>query len=274
MYDSEDVRQGDYFFCYMAYLEGLEAAQVLKWPLYNTMQTQTACLIALRKAKRARRVAAAYNEAVASFAFPDGKPAQEVSFVNTLTVQLPARTAAAEGSAHGAQQHQHQGRAGSGDASSQEEAPWALCEPDLEDTPAHRDNTATLLDYFCLFNDAFGGVVGEEDMDPGDESEDTTWVERFQRLNATAQSLSCFSYFHSKQACLLIKVQGVGTTYTNPDFHFSNGQDPYFSPNNQGQEGIANFFKSHQHNELCRHALKTLPDFSDEWLSPDFVGSS
>ncbi|EGD81379.1 hypothetical protein PTSG_02098 [Salpingoeca rosetta] len=242
VYDTEDMRQGDYFNCYTAYLEGLEEAHILKWPLYNTMQTQTACLIALRKLARARSVAAAFNAAVANFTSP---PPQRVAFVQTKALQLPARTAANEGV---------------------DESPWALCEVDLEDTPAHRDNTAGLLDYFCLWNDAFGGVVSEEDMDPGDADDDRSWVARFHELNTTAQSLSCFSYFYSKRASLLIKVQGVGTTYTNPDFHFSGGSDPYFSPNNQGDEGIANFFASHKHTDMCKHALQTLPGFSEDWL--------
>ncbi|EDQ90115.1 uncharacterized protein MONBRDRAFT_36692 [Monosiga brevicollis MX1] len=229
----EDLRQGAYHSAYPAYLSGTEDSFVLKWPCYATMQTQEASEIGLSKVAHASRIAQAFNAAL-------GRSSENaVSFAQPRAVQLTARPAA-------------NGR-----------VPWALLEPELEDLEA-----TGVMDYFCIFNDSAGGVVSEEDMqdEVGDHGED--WREEFRECNDLAQALSCYSYHASQRQELMINIQGVRHRYTNPDFHFASAvHDPYFSPHNNGPEGIAAFQRSHVHNDFCRLALPSLPGFTDSWLT-------
>eukprot|EP00049_Salpingoeca_infusionum_P012961 m.240887 g.240887 ORF g.240887 m.240887 type:complete len:915 (-) comp15316_c2_seq4:2793-5537(-) len=239
-----DVRQGDYFNCYSTYCTTNQLAYVLKWPVYTTMQTESAALIALRKFQRAKTIADSFNAALQQCGI-----ASTVEIVIPRVVQLLCRPVEYR----------------NGDQV-KNIVPYAMLEPDLEDTPAHRDETAGVLDYFCMWNDAFGGVVSQQDMQGEEEDADASWVTRFHELNDTAQALSCYSYFSTQQQCLLMKLQGVGLVYTSPDFHFSDNTDPYLSPSNQGSAGISSFFSSHKHNHLCHKTVSSLPNFQKEWL--------
>ena len=201
------------------------------------MQTREAVEIALAKRHAAQRVANAFNGAVASH--PECQGVQ-LRFLLPNVVTLLSRP-------------DPKGR-----------IPWALVEPELEDLEA-----TGVMDYFCIFNDSHGGVVTLENMQMED-SQDTSWHTEFQLCNDLAQALSCYSYRFSDQQSLLINLQGVRGALTNPDFHFADPeQDPFYSPHNSGADGIAAFFRSHEHNRFCRHALPSLPSFETEWFSND-----
>lgn len=121
---------------------------------------------------------------------------------------------------------------------------------------------------YCVYNDCTGSVVTEADMVAGAGPEDDgSWIDDFRLYNDLAQALSCFSYYYSKQNYILVNVQGVRGIFTNPDFHFVSGENPFSSPNDGGREGVTAFFSTFVHSELSRQLLRTLPDFAEEWLN-------
>eukprot|EP00730_Choanoeca_flexa_P013744 TRINITY_DN5657_c0_g1_i1.p1 TRINITY_DN5657_c0_g1~~TRINITY_DN5657_c0_g1_i1.p1 ORF type:complete len:920 (+),score=170.63 TRINITY_DN5657_c0_g1_i1:145-2904(+) len=229
----EEPRAGAYNTIYTAYVPGVQDAYVLKWPFYATMQTQEAALIAMRKLNHARSIAQQFNAAVASTGAPP------ITFNDSRVVQLTSRPDA-------------KGRIA-----------WVVYEPELEDYDA-----VGVMDYYCIFNDSSGGVVSQDDMEmDGLDPSDNSWKLEFNQANDLAQALSCFSFFASQKRSLMVNIQGVRTTFTNPDFHFVQPDaDPYFSPHNNGEEGVRAFFDTYQHNELCAQALKSLPDYDPSWL--------
>jgi hypothetical protein len=198
------------------------------------MQTAEAATIAMRKLQQGRREAEMFNRAVASTGAPP------VKFVESRVVQLTTRP------------------------DSKGRVPWVLLEPELEDFDA-----TGVMDYYCIFNDSNGGVVSQDDMEmEGGDPSDNSWKIDFNQANGMAQALSCYSFRASHKRSLMINMQGVRSTFTNPDFHFLDPEeDPYFSPHNNGGDGARAFFGTHRHNEFCEVALKSLPDFTPQWLS-------
>eukprot|EP00667_Euglena_gracilis_P004263 EG_transcript_4283 len=64
----------------------------------------------------------------------------------------------------------------------------------------------------------------------------------------TPQAFSHFTYVHSQNRHIIVDIQGVGDTYTDPQVHSTERQ---FGVGNLGQEGIDAFFESHQCNSIC-----------------------
>eukprot|EP00045_Choanoeca_perplexa_P013113 m.146503 g.146503 ORF g.146503 m.146503 type:complete len:932 (+) comp16243_c0_seq1:166-2961(+) len=231
---NDEPRAGAYTTVYTAYITGTRDSFVLKWPFYASMQTAEAATIAMRKLQHGRRTVEMFNRAVESAGPP------ELKFTNSRVVQLTSRP------------------------DSKGRIPWVVFEPELEDFEA-----TGVMDYYCIFNDSNGGVVSQDDMEmEGGDPSDNSWKADFNQANDLAQALSCYSFRASQKSSLMINMQGVRSTFTNPDFHFMNPEeDPYFSPHNNGEDGARAFFGTHRHNSFCQLALKSLPNFSPEWLS-------
>ncbi|MCW5826345.1 MAG: hypothetical protein KIT38_07400, partial [Gemmatimonadaceae bacterium] len=225
---------------YTAYRADTNAAHVLKWPTYSTMQTRLACTVALRKLALAMDVAKAFNQALHSIGSD-----LSVVFAPAQAVLLSERP-------------------GPGGREC-----WALLEPDAEEAAGKGEGS--VMDYFCIFNDCNGGVVSEGDMVPDNDPDDRSWVADFHRYNDLAQALSCFSYYYSECRYLLINVQGVRGYFTNPDFHYAGAVDPFFSPNNGGDAGISAFFASFHASELAKAVLQTFPHYEDSWLRGEYI---
>lgn len=65
----------------------------------------------------------------------------------------------------------------------------------------------------------------------------------------TPQAFSHFTYLHSNKRNIIVDIQGVGDTYTDPQVH---SLDRHFGLGNLKQEGIDAFFKSHRCNNICK----------------------
>eukprot|EP00667_Euglena_gracilis_P003844 EG_transcript_3855 len=64
----------------------------------------------------------------------------------------------------------------------------------------------------------------------------------------TPQAFSHFTYIHSDRKHIIIDIQGVEDTYTDPQVH---SLERNFGLGNLGQEGIDAFFKTHRCNNIC-----------------------
>jgi elongation factor 2 kinase len=69
----------------------------------------------------------------------------------------------------------------------------------------------------------------------------------------TPQAFSHFSYEVSKQELMVVDIQGVGDSYTDPQIHTVSGLD--FGAGNKGVKGMKRFLGSHRCNAVCT-ALK------------------
>eukprot|EP00668_Euglena_longa_P016015 GGOE01020211.1.p1 GENE.GGOE01020211.1~~GGOE01020211.1.p1 ORF type:complete len:661 (+),score=170.64 GGOE01020211.1:93-1985(+) len=70
-----------------------------------------------------------------------------------------------------------------------------------------------------------------------------------QKERNTPQAFSHFSYVHSNQQYVIIDIQGVGDTYTDPQVHSVDCKG--FGLGNLGQKGIDAFLASHRCNNVC-----------------------
>eukprot|EP00667_Euglena_gracilis_P002525 EG_transcript_2526 len=70
-----------------------------------------------------------------------------------------------------------------------------------------------------------------------------------QKERNTPQAFSHFSYVHSNQQYVIIDIQGVGDTYTDPQVHSADCKG--FGLGNLGQKGIDAFLASHRCNNVC-----------------------
>ena len=67
--------------------------------------------------------------------------------------------------------------------------------------------------------------------------------------NETAAAFSYFTYILSQKMLVVCDIQGVGTFYTDPQIHTTDGEG--FGAGNLGAEGIRRFPRTHRHNLLC-----------------------
>lgn len=67
--------------------------------------------------------------------------------------------------------------------------------------------------------------------------------------NETAAAFSYFTYILSQKMLVVCDIQGVGTFYTDPQIHTTDGEG--FGAGNLGAEGIRRFLRTHRHNLLC-----------------------
>ena len=65
----------------------------------------------------------------------------------------------------------------------------------------------------------------------------------------TPQAFSHFTFERSNQQLLVCDIQGVGDTWTDPQFH-SHNQEGY-GKGNMGKDGIKRFFETHKCNAIC-----------------------
>lgn len=65
----------------------------------------------------------------------------------------------------------------------------------------------------------------------------------------TPQAFSHFTHWFSKGQHVIVDIQGVGDTYTDPQVHSVEGR---FGMGNLGQDGIDSFFKTHRCNLICK----------------------
>lgn len=65
----------------------------------------------------------------------------------------------------------------------------------------------------------------------------------------TPQAFSHFTFERSNQRLLVCDIQGVGNTWTDPQFH-SHNQEGY-GKGNMGADGIKRFFETHKCNAIC-----------------------
>lgn len=88
--------------------------------------------------------------------------------------------------------------------------------------------------------------------------------------NETAAAFSYFTYILSQKMLVVCDIQGVGTFYTDPQIHTSDGEG--FGAGNLGAEGIRRFLRTHRHNLLCEELGLPSPDagLSDEELAQKF----
>jgi hypothetical protein len=64
----------------------------------------------------------------------------------------------------------------------------------------------------------------------------------------TPQAFSHFTYCHSGKKHIIVDIQGVGDTYTDPQVH---SIERKFSMGDLKQDGMDAFFKSHRCNNIC-----------------------
>lgn len=65
----------------------------------------------------------------------------------------------------------------------------------------------------------------------------------------TPQAFSHFTYIHSNRQYVIIDIQGVGDTYTDPQVHSADQKG--FGLGNLGQKGIDAFLQTHRCNNIC-----------------------
>jgi len=75
----------------------------------------------------------------------------------------------------------------------------------------------------------------------------------------TPQAFSHFTYEASHGHEIVVDVQGVNPTFTDPQIHARNRS--LFSLGNQGEVGFVKFFDTHRCNEICRLLGLTMPSF-------------
>eukprot|EP00906_Rhabdomonas_costata_P037124 RCo052188 len=81
----------------------------------------------------------------------------------------------------------------------------------------------------------------------------------------TPNAFSHFSYVYSSHRYIILDVQGVGETYTDPAV--VSVEQGRFGYTDTGLKGIKDFFKNHVCNEVCR-AMK-LPTFTENTIPND-----
>jgi elongation factor 2 kinase len=93
-----------------------------------------------------------------------------------------------------------------------------------------------------------GKVMGLEEYIEGDFRRYGNNFDFFDFGRNTPNAFSCFTLFFTGGKMVVVDVQGVGDTYTDPQIHCNEG---LWGAGNFREKGIAKFRASHKHNNLC-----------------------
>jgi len=133
---------------------------------------------------------------------------------------------------------------------------------------------------FTKWNSNFGTVHrsamgGIQEEDEEDEDDYPSAMLR-PKVDDVPQAFSHFTHFSSGGKHLVCDIQGTFSAIRDPEFnlvdpviHSDEGEKARFGRTDRGAQGIADFFKSHQCNGLCK--LLRLPH-NHEFVAPAFSG--
>lgn len=102
-----------------------------------------------------------------------------------------------------------------------------------------------------------GRSLGLEEYIEGDFRRYGNNFDYFDFGRNTPNAFSCFTLHYTKGKMVVVDVQGVGDTYTDPQIHCAEG---LWGAGNFREKGIAKFRVSHKHNNLCLTLGTCRPD--------------
>ncbi|OQS05457.1 inositol-3-phosphate synthase [Thraustotheca clavata] len=111
------------------------------------------------------------------------------------------------------------------------------------------------LDLVCSVEEYLPGAYVKYSNNNGFVGKETSTTE--ERERNTPQAFSHFTFVASDYRLMVVDIQGVNDSYTDPQIHTADGQG--FGTGNLGTHGMEKFLESHRCNEVCRWlGLRTL----------------
>ncbi|KAF0694645.1 Aste57867_14484 [Aphanomyces stellatus] len=103
-------------------------------------------------------------------------------------------------------------------------------------------------DLICSVEEYLPGVYVKYSNNNGFVGKDTSTTE--ERERNTPQAFSHFTFVSSDYRLMVVDIQGVNDSYTDPQIHTADGRG--FGIGNLGTEGMEKFLESHRCNAVCR----------------------
>jgi hypothetical protein len=103
-------------------------------------------------------------------------------------------------------------------------------------------------DLVCSVEEYLPGAYGKYSNNNGYVGKETSSTE--ERERNTPQAFSHFTFVASDYRLMIVDIQGVNDSYTDPQIHTADGRG--FGAGNLGTFGMEKFLESHRCNEVCK----------------------